>query len=221
MITAVVVDNGEPLLEKSIESLRDQTERVNKIIVVGGDKTDYELARAIADEVYGPITKSIGDARVCGILKAEDEIILSCDSDTIYPPEYAEICVTELREHEFVKASRAEPVDGYSDNPLRNALIMLEQQFYPFVYYEHSLAFRKSAFLSYGLHEFEFQCKYQDIGYPLMLTKLVPVIPIEDLMCYTRLPTRWWTDVLYAQGVPIMMASSIPSTIAFYFIVSR
>jgi len=215
MVTAIVVDNGEPLLEKSVESLRDQTERVHRIIIVGGDKTDYELAKAIADEVYGPVTKSIGDARVYGVLKANDEIIISCDSDSIYPPEYVEVCVRELKEHDFVHAKNAEPVDGYSDNPIKNTLILFEQTIYPYIPYEHSLAFRRSAFLANDLHKIDFKIHREDIAIH-MLRKLIPFVPI-DITCYTRLPTNWVVEA--STVLPLLSTAtaiaSLPATATF------
>ncbi len=88
MVTVVCVDNGEPNLEWSIKSLRDQTVRAN-IVIAAGPKTDVELAKSLADYVVGPIS-GIGRARVTAILKYGDDVIVSCDSDTIYDPRYIE-----------------------------------------------------------------------------------------------------------------------------------
>jgi len=202
---AIIVDNGEPLLEKCIESLRNQTERA-RIIIVGGDKTDYELAKSLADEVYGPITSSIGDARVYGVLKAKGEIIISCDSDTIYPPNYVETMVKGLEEHDFVKAVTAEPADGWSDNPVRNFLILFEQRIYPYIPYEHSIAFKKQAFLNEKLHEINFCMHREDIAIHMM-RKMIPVIPL-DIACYTRMPTNWVIE-FFTYGLPVMSAPMI------------
>ena len=202
MISAVVVDNGEPLLEKCLESLRDQTERV-EIIVVGGDKTDYELAKSLADEVYGPITTSIGDARVYGILKANGEVILSCDSDTIYLPNYAETAMRELQKRGFVRAGTILP---HKPNPLGLWEI---KYLYPIVPYEHTLAFRKSAFISHGLHEIKFRLKREDLAVHLAWRGML-IPPIKEMVLRTRVPTKFVENC--SKLIPSATIASLPIT---------
>jgi len=95
VVTAVCVDNGEPTLEQCIQSLRNQTVKV-RVVVATGPKTNMELAKSLADAVIGPFDK-IGVARVTAILKHGDDVIVSCDSDSIYDPHYVEYALEDLK----------------------------------------------------------------------------------------------------------------------------
>jgi len=176
-VTCVVVDNGEPQLEACLNSLRDQTVKT-RIVVVGGPETDYELAKSLADEVYGPI-KGIGNARVHGVLKADSEFILSCDGDTIYYPDYAEQAMNALVEHDFIKAGTVYP---QRKTPLGDLEIKVS---YPIIPYEHILAFRRSAFIVNGLHTFD----------PIVV-KTISVARIPEMKAAVDVPTRYAVWVL-------------------------
>jgi len=211
MVVCVVVDNGDPQLEMSLKSLRDQTIKTH-IIVVGGPKTDYELAKSLADEVYGPI-KGIGKARVYGVLRADSEFILSCDSDTIYYPDYAEHAMNTLIEHDFVKAGTVYP---QRKSVLGDLEIMVS---YPIIPYEHILAFRKSAFIVNGLHIFDYKHPRWDIGVPIMV-KMIPVARISEMKAIVNVPTRyavWLSKVApcLALGSTAVSIVNIPFLIDF------
>ena len=91
LITTVVVDNGEKLLERCLQSLRQQTVPV-KIIVASGPKTDVALAEKYADKVMNPVT-GIGRARVQAILEASTPYVVSADSDSV--PDYSPIIIKD------------------------------------------------------------------------------------------------------------------------------
>ena len=210
-VTCIVVDNGEPQLEASLKSLRDQTVKTH-IIVVGGPKTDYELAKSLADEVYGPI-KGIGKARVYGVLKADSEFILSCDSDTVYFPDYAEQATYALIEHDFVKAGTVYP---RRKTPLGDLEIAIS---YPIIPYEHILAFRKSAFIVNDLHTFDYKHPRWDIGVPIV-AKLIPVARISEMKAVVNVPTRYavWVSKVapcLALGSTVMCFVSTPFLVDF------
>jgi glycosyltransferase involved in cell wall biosynthesis len=182
MITSIVVDNGDELLEKCLDSLANQTERVHTI-VVGGPKTDYELAKSMADEVYGPIN-SIGEARVHGVLKTDNDMILSCDSDTLYAPDYAERARQALGRLDFVKAGTV-----YSFEP--HPLAEIERRlFYPVMVYGHGLAFKKNAFLNHRLHEIPFKYPRDDVE-RYILVRMIPVPSDKSMVVWTKMPTHY------------------------------
>ena len=84
MITAICVDNGEKLLERCIQSLRNQSVPI-QIVIASGPKTSLELASKLVDKVHPPVA-GIGRARVQAILAASTPYILSCDSVPGYTP---------------------------------------------------------------------------------------------------------------------------------------
>jgi len=204
--TAVVVDNGEPLLERSLLSLHDQTVKPY-IIVASGPKTDLELARSLADEVLPP-QSGIGRARVRGILKANSEYVLSCDSDTFYSPTYVEEAVNYLSTFgefgfNFVKAGSIHPHEENVLGRIETLAVML----YP---YEFCLAFRKPAFIELGIHECDYSNPRIDIGHYLVTRTITTVNPRME--CYTRLPTKFVSDL--AEYAPSIVLSSIPAGLA-------
>ena len=207
-VVAVVVDNGEPMLERCVESLRDQSVPV-RVVIAAGPRTDMELARSLADEVVGP-AEGIGRARVEAILRASEEYILSCDSDTVYHPMYAEAAVRALRLFPAVRAGTVLPHQGEE-----SWLGLLEGLLATKLFcYEFSLAFRRDAFISAGIHEVNYEAPRADIG-PHVCARLLPV-PVPDMVCWTRLPTnyarRLVTDYAYpiaGAAIPVAVASGV------------
>lgn len=184
MVVAVVVDNGEPHIEKCIRSLRDQTVPV-RTVIASGPKTDLELARKLGDKTYPPLS-GIGKARVNAILGEGDEIQLSCDSDTRYARNYAELAVQDLKVLPFVKAGTILPAE---QPPARDlGLTLIERAFSPFAPYEHAIAMRRSAFISSGVHRLDYDsCPRSDIG--LGIWRRAILFPDPRMVCWTRLPT--------------------------------
>jgi glycosyltransferase involved in cell wall biosynthesis len=184
VVTAVCVDNGEPTLEQCIQSLRNQTERV-KVVVATGPKTNAELAKSLADEVIGPFDR-IGVARIAAILKHGDDIIISCDADSIYDPRYAEYALEDLRGSNSVKAGSIYPLPGhyYLESIIEPNLLF-------FMPYEFSLAFKRSLILSRLPSGWEQASPRWDIG---MLT--VPFMIDNRMRVWTRLPTYYGTRII-------------------------
>lgn len=187
-VSAVVVHKDEPLLERCVLSLREQTERVEVVVADGGSSPErLEAARNLADKLVvepGPI----GRTRVRGFLEASGEIILSCDADSVYCPTYAEEARRSLSEARAVRGV-LRPLGSAS--PL--ALVDLVAQ-HAFVY-ECALALRRSAVFEAGLHELEFTNPRADVG-QWVLSRLAP--PVNPRMVvWTRLPT--WHAVALAK----------------------
>ena len=182
-ITAVVVDDGEPSLTECLDSLRRQSVDL-RIIVAAGPETNLDVAEYYADRVLEP-TVGIGRARVKGILVAKTPYVLSCDSEAVYSPRYAEYALRNLEAGvACVKAGTILPRE-------LNPLGALEAAFSPLVPYEFSLAFSREAFLEAKVHEWDYGDPRSDIGIPVALT-LTP-LPEPAMIVYARLPTRGWT----------------------------
>jgi len=183
---AVVVDNGEELLEQSINSLLDQTVRPY-IIIASGPKTDFELAESLADEVMEPV-EGMGKARVQAILASYQDYIFSCDSDTIYAPNYVEEGLKFLSSPftltGFVKAGCINPLPDTID------VYMIAEAWHASIIwpYEFSLAFKRQAFLDFGLHNREYWGRI-DISHYVNF----PIPSNPFMICWTRLPT-WYVE---------------------------
>lgn len=200
-VTAVVVDNGEILLEHCLQSLRRQTVPV-EIIVAPGPKTDLAIAEKYADRVMPPVA-GIGKARVQAILEALTPYILSCDSDTVYDQRYAEYALLDLKTFNAVKAGSIRPLEG---SPLAWIEVATQSAFA----YEFSLTFRKKAFLDAGIHKLEYGHPKNDIG-RAVLSRLLP-FPDPRMICYTRMPT--YHAELAAPYLPIALLGLAPITVS-------
>ena len=197
-ITAVCVDNGEPLLERCLQSLKQQSVPI-QIIVAAGPKTDLAVAEKYADKVMKPVA-GIGRARVNAIQAASTPYILSCDSDTEYHERYAEFALEDLKRWRAVKAGAILPLD--ESKPLAWAETAT-QLFFP---YEFALGFRKQAFLDAGIHELGYEHPKNDIGRAVTL-RLTPMIDLR-MICRTRFPT--YHAELAVEYIPIALAGLIP-----------
>jgi len=207
-VVAVVVDNGEPLLERCLQSLSNQSINV-RIVVAPGPRTDLRVAEEYADRVLEPVD-GIGRARVNAILSVQDEYILSCDSDTIYHPRYAEVAVNALQLFPAVRAGTVLPHEG-EETWLGLIEGLLSTKAFC---YEFALAFRRSDFLQAGIHLEDYSSPRADIG-AYVCSRLMPP-PIPTMVCRTRLPTyyakRLVNDYIYpaiGASTPITVASSI------------
>jgi len=202
-ISVVLVDNGEPLLEESVRSLRDQTERVSEVIICPGPRTDLELAKSLADKVV-EAEPVIGRARVRGVLNASGDVILSCDADTIYSPNYAELMALALRDSH---AALATPRSLNRDDPL--ALLEESVAAVTPIPYEYALAFRRQSFLNAGIHLKPYRVPRDDIGWHVLFTLLPRRSPAT---CYTRMPTKgaWWLFALSMGLAPVAAVSLAP-----------
>lgn len=193
-VTAVVVDNGEINLERSLLSLKPQ---VDELIVCPGPKSDLTLASKLADRVL-EITEGIGKARVKGILEAKGKYIISADSDCIYDGGYVGSAVQDLQLLNAVKAGRVLPLEW-------NPVSVFEGLMVPWFCYEFGLAFRRDAFLGARIHEADYSDGRSDIGLSV-LSRLLPV-PDPRMLCWTRLPTHYG-DIIMRDYLPSILASS-------------
>lgn len=199
LITAVVVDNGEEILERCLQSLRQMTVPV-EIIVASGPKTDIALAEKYADLVLNPVA-GIGRARVQAILAASTPYILSCDSDTVYDSKYSEVASQDLKTLSAVRAGSILPLEG-------SIMAWVETVTQLAFAYEFSLAFRRQAFLDAGIHELDYSHPKNDIGREV-LVRLLPFID-PRMVCWTRFPT--YHAELAAPYLPIALAGLAPLT---------
>lgn len=170
-------------LRECLESLSHQ-KHLSEIVVVDGYSTDgsYEYANEHANTVIQE--RGFGRARVRGILEAKHDSIMSCDSDSIYPPHYSEVA------EEILSYWTAGTGPVYPKDPdVPGAKIESSFSSFPkgFVY-EHNCVIDRDAFVRAGLDCLPY-FSYFDIGYAVGLG----MDPIFDrrLWCKTRLPTRF------------------------------
>jgi glycosyltransferase involved in cell wall biosynthesis len=194
VVTVVCVDNGEPNLEWSIKSLRDQTVSAN-IVIAAGPKTNIELAKSLADYVVGPIS-GIGRARVTAILKYGDDVIVSCDSDTIYDPRYIEYALNDLVYTNSVRAGTIYPLNPSVEG-------WFEALMTPFIPYEYALAFKKQYLLSRLPRNWESLGSRWDIGWLLL-----PYAIDTRMRLWTRLPTYGGTIAINTAKLGIVATLS-------------
>ena len=182
-VAAVVVDNGEPTLERCLVSLRSQSVRP-LILVAPGPQTNMEVASKYADRVLPP-ADGIGRARVQAVLEADADYIVSCDSDTVYDGRYVEYALQSLQLFPVVKAGIILPLDSGGGDPLAWA----ESFFSPLIPYEFALAFRKKVFVDAGLDREDYSNPRADIGVHLA-RRMFFVLNDPRMTCWTRLPTK-------------------------------
>lgn len=202
-VVAVVVDDGEPTLEKCISSLRSQTIPV-RVVIAAGPKTDMALAERLADKVYPPII-GIGKARLNAILNEEAEYIISCDSDSVYESRYAEYALEDLESGaKAVKAGIILPLEW------NNPLALLESSFSPMIPYEFALAFRKSEFLKLGLVEEAERVSDPrwDIGWRVVTG--LNTLPDLRMVVYTKMPTYGANYVAQNYAPSLLAGALIP-----------
>jgi glycosyltransferase involved in cell wall biosynthesis len=196
-VSAVVVGKDEPNLERCLRSLRDQEERVEIVYVDGGSSPEHlEVAKSLADRVLVG-GKGIGLDRARGIREAKHDLVLSCDGDSIYPPNHSSVAQLILSKDHACYG----PVYPLEPSPLGNLESNLTRnpEIWPWVY-ENNCALRKSTFLGLMLDQSPYLAlRRGDIG-PL----LAPLAPKwrGDFYNFTRLPTAlfrhlcWGLDML-------------------------
>jgi len=201
-VSCVLVDNGEPVLERSLRSLRDQTVPV-EIIVCPGPKTDLRVAEKYADKVLEPV-EAIGRARVAGILAARGRYIVCADSDTVYEKHYAEYAAQTLGSVNAVRAGVILPLE------VAEPLSVLEPVFhflFPVGPCEFAIAFRRQAFLEADIHQENYDHPLRDVG--ASVWGKLGLWPDWRMTCWTRLPTRFGRQVA-EQYAPSTLAGAIP-----------
>lgn len=204
-VSAVILDNGEPTLVMSVESVTRQTVGVDEIILVTGPSTDWrvveELKRKYQLKVIGPVDK-IGYGRYLGILEAKGRVIMSCDSDTIYSDDYLEHALHDIeRGFQLVKAGVVHSLD--TSNPL---WIVNHMVFQIIGAYEFGWVFRRDDMLSVITKrdvETFMSIPRADLGW-LSTLRLKSTINY-NMKCWTRLPTFFIREYL-----PSAVASTTP-----------
>jgi len=202
---SIVVDNGEELLEKCINSLRNQTVEP-RIVIAMGPRSDRELCESLADKVYGPF-KGIGEGRTYAIVKEEANHIISADADTIYAPDYVEYATLDLKTFPVVKAGT---ITFHEPSPLG----FFESTIHHLIPYEYALSFRRNVILNHGIHLEDYSNPRSDIGYYMYRKGLFPIIDFR-LRCKTRLPTYGCRKLVkyIPAALGAIVASSIPLAI--------
>jgi len=182
-VVAVVLDNGDPDLEQCLNSLANQTVETD-IIVVAGPKTDWGIAREYG-EVHGPI-RGFLNARLFGLNKAVKrgaDVILSCDSDTIYHYEYAESAAECLNASLVVRAGTIIPKKDTALGRIEVAI------FYKLLRmpYDHILAFRPEAVRALEKTA-EFRYHREDV-FTYLLLRAFPYTLCDNMIAYVDVPT--------------------------------
>jgi glycosyltransferase involved in cell wall biosynthesis len=195
-ISAVMLDNGEPTLARSVESVARQTAGVDEIILVTGPKTDWraveELSYKYQLRVIGPVGR-IGYGRYLGILKASGDVVMSCDSDTIYSEDYLEHALGDInRGFQLVKAGVVYPLDA--SNPL---WIVDHMVFLITGAYEFGWVFRRGEMLSVITErDVKAFMNIPKIDLGRRPTSRLKSTINYNMKCWTRLPTFFTREYL-------------------------
>lgn len=210
MVTAIICDNGEPNIEQCIRSLRNQSIPV-RVVVAAGPKTNLAQAKKLADKVYVPVT-GIGKARIHAIVNEKDPIMLSCDADTRYAPNFAEIAAQDLRLLNAVKAGTILPREDYPQGDLLLAWAESAWIISGFFPYEFCTAFRRSNFINAGIHQIDYDSNPRsDIGLAIS-RRMCAGLPIPSdprMICWTRLPTKG-AEMVRDNYFPSILGVAVP-----------
>lgn len=104
----VIAHNEEKRLLSCLWSLSETTCKYPlEIIGINNNSTDKtaDIFEAVGLTYYLELQKSCGYARRCGLEHAKGKYYICIDSDTMYPPQYIETLVEELRKPQIVAVS--------------------------------------------------------------------------------------------------------------------
>jgi glycosyltransferase involved in cell wall biosynthesis len=209
-VACVVVDNGDPHLSSTVQSLLRQSRKCDEIVLAPGPKTGQatiEDMKALGVRVLDPV-EGIGKARVKAILSTDADIIVSCDSDTLYYESYVEEAVkTLMKGYRAVKAGTVEP-HKWSLGAL------LELPIATLLPYEFGLAFWRTEFLKTSAVRAaqETSNRLWDIG-PIVSMEMQPVAINPRMKLRTRLPTHAARHLINTWAAPVL-ATAVPAAIA-------
>jgi hypothetical protein len=187
-----------------------QSRRCDEIVVAPGPRSsqpDLELLKRIGVRVLKPV-EGIGRARVRAILSTDADIVVSCDSDSIYYERYVEEAVNSLMSgFKAVKAGHVEPAEW-------SIGALLELPLATLLTYEFGLAFWRREFLKTrapAVAESTIS-KLWDIG-PIVALDMQPILINPRMSVKTRLPTHAtksfvnsWTTQIAGSVTPIVIA---------------
>jgi hypothetical protein len=190
-----------------------QTRRCDEIVVAPGPRSspsDLELLRRIGVRVLEPVD-GIGRARVRAILSTGADIIISCDSDSIYDEHYVEEAVKTLESgFKAVKAGHIEPLKWSIGAALELPLATI-------LPYEFGLAFWRKDFMktrAVSLAQ-EIDNRLWDIG-PVIAVEMQPILVNPRMRVKTRLPTyavksfaKSWAAQIAGSVTPIAVATGL------------
>lgn len=187
-----------------------QTRRCDEIIVAPGPRSDrgaLEKLRGIGVKVAEAVDR-IGLARVRAALSTDADIVVSCDSDSIYDEHYVEEAVKTLESgFKAVKAGHIEPLKWSIGAALELPLATI-------LPYEFGLAFWRKDFMKTRAVRLaqEIDNRMWDIG-PVIAVEMQPIAINPRMKVKTRLPTHAVKSLAY-QWLPQAIATAIPIAIA-------
>jgi len=208
-VACIVVDNGDPHLLNTVQSLLRQTRKCDEIVIAPGPKTDptiLETLKSLGIKALDPV-EGIGKARVKAVLSTDADIIVSCDSDTLYDERYVEEAVkTLVKGYKAVKAGTVEP-HKWSLGAL------LELPLATLLSYEFGLAFWRTEFLKTSAVKAaqETSNRLWDIG-PIVTMEMQPIAINPKMKLKTRLPTHAVRHIIKTWATPIL-ATTAPAAI--------
>lgn len=93
--------NEEKFIERSLESLKEQTLQPSEILVVDNNSTDdtARIAKQYKVRVVKEKRQGMIHARNCGFDSAKSSIVARCDADTILPKDWLERIRDDFQQH--------------------------------------------------------------------------------------------------------------------------
>ncbi len=118
----IPVYNEEKYLGRCLESLSNQTEKPNEIIIVNNNSTDKttDVAKKFPVKIVDEKNQGISWARNRGFNEAKYEVIARCDADSIVPKNWIKIIKKDFLDYKIDGLTG--PIKFY-DLPLRSKLI--------------------------------------------------------------------------------------------------
>jgi len=189
--------NEEQFITNTLRSLKNQTYKNHEVIVVINDSSDRteEIARKYADKVFTLSEKGAGNARNYGAKKANGDIILFIDADTIAPPSWVETYVSLFSKSKYCAiGGKLEPLEKSLTNKIGMAIFnwIVSNMLNYKLLFGGNCGFRKSFLKKVGgfrnrplLEDIELSLRAQKMGFgdKLFVSK--------DIKVYTSLRKRY------------------------------
>jgi hypothetical protein len=206
-ISVVFVDNGEPTVEMSLQSIKSQN--VDEIIVAHGPNTNVDVVKRYADKMFGPLS-SIGYARYIGVMNARNRIVALADSDTIYGVNYFAYALEDFERYDvdIVKAGNVMSIQMITDpiGFIENFVMRIGGA------YEFGWVIKRDIIENLDEKDVEkLKNPRTDFGHiPKIITRKTFID--HRMTCYTRIPTYFWREYAYptiGSVIPITAVASI------------